>query len=95
MNNLQALLLHAVDIFFYLLEMLILVRILLSWIVGYQGGSVMRLLYNLTEPILQPVRNMVDKSPLGGGVGLDFSPVFPLILLRLVKALLMALIQMV
>ena len=59
--------LHAVDIFFYLLEMLILVRILLSWIVGYQGGSVMRLLYNLTEPIL----------------------------LRLVKALLMALIQMV
>jgi len=88
-------LLHAVDIFFYLLEMLILVRILLSWIVGYQGGSVMRLLYNLTEPILQPVRNMVDKSPLGGGVGLDFSPVFALILLRLVKALLMALIQMV
>ncbi len=87
--------LHAVDIFFYLLEMLILVRILLSWIVGYQGGSVMRLLYNLTEPILQPVRNMVDKSPLGGGVGLDFSPVFALILLRLVKALLMALIQMV
>ncbi len=95
MNNLQALLLHAVDIFFYLLEMLILVRILLSWIVGFQGGSVMRLLYNLTEPILQPVRNMVDKSPLGGGVGLDFSPVFALILLRLVKALLMALIQMV
>ena len=87
--------LHAVDIFFYLLEMLIFVRILLSWIVGYQGGSVMRLLYNLTEPILQPVRNMVDKSPLGGGVGLDFSPVFALILLRLVKALLMALIQMV
>ena len=87
--------LHAVDIFFYLLEMLILVRILVSWIVGYQGGSVMRLLYNLTEPILQPVRNMVDKSPLGGGVGLDFSPVFALILLRLVKALLMALIQMV
>ena len=76
-------------------DRLILVRILLSWIVGYQGGSVMRLLYNLTEPILQPVRNMVDKSPLGGGVGLDFSPVFALILLRLVKALLMALIQMV
>lgn len=94
MNNLQALLLHAVDLFFYLLEILILVRILFSWIVGYRGGYVMRLIYNLTEPILQPVRNMVDKSPLGGGVGLDFSPVFALILLRLVKALLMALIQM-
>lgn len=95
MNNLQALLLHAVDLFFYLLEVLILVRILFSWIVGYRGGSVMRLIYNLTEPILQPVRDMVDKSPLGGGAGLDFSPVFALILLRLVKALLMALIQMV
>lgn len=54
----------------------------------------MRLLYNLTEPILQPVRDMVDKSPLGGGSGLDFSPIFALILLRLVKMVLMALIGM-
>lgn len=94
MENLQVLLLRAVDMFFYLLEILIFVRIILSWIVGYRDGSVMRLIYNLTEPILQPVRNMVDKSPLGGGVGLDFSPIFALILLRLVKTLLMALISM-
>lgn len=93
MNNLQVLLIHAVDMFFYLLEILIFVRIFLSWIVGY-GGSIMRLVYNLTEPILQPVRDMVDRSPLGGGSGLDFSPIFALILLRLVKALLIALLGM-
>lgn len=94
MGNIQVLLIHAVDVFFYVLEILIFVRIILSWFVGYGGGSVMRLLYNLTEPILQPVRDMVDKSPLGGGSGLDFSPIFALILLRLVKMVLMALIGM-
>jgi YggT family protein len=48
----------------------------------------------VTEPILGPVRNMVDKSPLGGGMGLDFSPIFALILMRLVQTLLVAAIRM-
>ena len=88
MSNIQALLINALDVFFYLLEMLIFVRIILSWFpIGY-GSPIMRLLYNLTEPILGPVRNMVDKSPIGGGMGLDFSPIFALILMRLVQMLL-------
>ena len=88
MSNIQALLINALDLFFYLLEMLIFVRIILSWFpIGY-GNPIMRLLYALTEPILGPVRNMVDKSLIGGGMGLDFSPIFALILMRLVQMLL-------
>ncbi|MBR5590764.1 MAG: YggT family protein, partial [Anaerotignum sp.] len=48
-----------------------------------------------TEPILGPVRDMLDKSPLGGGYGLDFSPVFALILMRLVQTLLINGVQMI
>lgn len=86
----QTLLIQAIHIFFDLLEKLIFVRIIVSWLpIGY-NNPIMQLLYHLTEPILGPVREMVDKSPIGGGMGLDFSPIFALILLSLVQALLIA-----
>ena len=94
MNSIQALLISAIGVFFYFLEILIFLRILLSWIpLGY-NSAVGRFLFNMTEPILGPVRNMVDKSPLGGGMGLDFSPIFALILMRLVQTLLIAAVRM-
>lgn len=86
----QTLLIQAINIFFDLLEKLIFVRIIVSWLpIGY-NNPIMQLLYHLTEPILAPVREMVDKSPIGGGIGLDFSPIFALILMSLVQALLIA-----
>ena len=54
MNSIQALLISAIGVFFYVLEILIFVRILFSWLpfgVGY-NSSIGRLLYQLTEPIL-------------------------------------------
>lgn len=96
MNSIQALLISAIGVFFYILEILIFVRILFSWRPSALAttAAIGRLLYQLTEPILGPVRNMVDKSPLGGGMGLDFSPIFALILMRLVQTLLVAAIRM-
>ena len=81
--------------FFKLLELLIFIRILLSWIpmFGY-NNPIGKLIYNLTEPILGPCRRMLDKSPLGGGMMLDFSPVIALILMMLVKQLLIGLAGM-
>ncbi len=92
----EALLVQAIGLFFYFLEILIFVRILLSWFLrgGFYSG-IGRFLYNMTEPILGPVRDMVDKSPLGGGMGLDFSPIFALILMRLVQTLLISAVQMI
>ncbi|MBO5149996.1 YggT family protein [Anaerotignum sp.] len=91
----EALLVQAIGLFFYFLEILIFVRIILSWVrIGY-NSSIGRFLYNMTEPILGPVRDMLDKSPLGGGYGLDFSPIFALILMRLVQTLLISAVQMI
>ena len=91
----EALLVQAIGLFFYVLEILIFVRIILSWFPMGYNNAIGRFLYNMTEPILGPVRNMVDKSPIGGGIGLDFSPIFALILMRLVQSLLVAAVQMV
>ena len=91
----EALLVEAIGLFFYVLEMLIFVRIILSWLpIGY-NNPIVRFLDTMTEPILGPVRDMVNKSPLGGGYGLDFSPIFALILMRLVQTLLISGVQMV
>lgn len=60
---------------------------------GY-NNPIGKLIYNLTEPILGPCRRMLDKSPLGGGMMLDFSPVIALILMMLVKQLLIGLVGM-
>ena len=91
----ELLLTQALGYFFYLLEILIFVRIILSWFPMGYNNAIGRFLYNMTETILGPVRNMVDKSPIGGGMGLDFSPIFALILMRLVQSLLVAAVQMV
>ena len=74
MNSIQALLISAIGVFFYVLEILIFVRILFSWLpfgVGY-NSSIGRLLYQLTEPILGPVRN--PRSAVAWGL------IFPLFL---------------
>lgn len=91
----EALLVQAIGLFFYFLEMLIFVRIILSWLPMGYNSAIGRFLYTMTEPILGPVRDMVNKSPLGGGFGLDFSPIFALILMRLVQTLLISGVQMI
>ena len=91
----EVLLIRAINLFFVFLEYMIFARIILSWVrIGY-NSSIGRFLYNITEPILGPVRDMVDRSPLGGGYGLDFSPIFALILMKLVQTLLLSGVQMI
>ena len=84
----EVLLVRAISLFFVFLEYMIFARIILSWVrIGYNSS--------ITEPILGPVRDMVDRSPLGGGYGLDFSPIFALILMKLVQTLLISGVQMI
>ena len=91
----EALLIQAISLFFNFLEWMIFARIILSWFVRGYNNPIIRFLDTLTEPILAPVRDMVYKSPLGGGLGLDFSPIFALILMRLVQTLLISGVQMI
>ena len=88
MLGLKSVLYQAVDMFFGLLDFLIFVRVILSWIPIGRGNPIIQLLYTLTEPILAPIRSLLDKSPLGGMM-LDFSAVFALILLYFIRMLLL------
>lgn len=79
----QALLIKTINTFVYsFLNYLMLIRVLLSWIPSLRHNAIGDLIYGLTEPILRPVRKMVDKSPLGGSM-IDFSPIIALFLISI------------
>lgn len=87
----QIILIQTVTTFFKLLEFLILARVILSWIPIGRNNSLVQLLYALTEPILYPIRSLLDKSPLGGMM-LDFSAWFAVMLLYFVERIIISLL---
>ena len=89
------LLYRAVDMFFYILYILIFIRVIISWLpISYDNGF-FKILYSFTEPILGPIRNMMNKSPLGGGLMIDFSPIIALFIMNIVKIFCLSIITSV
>ena len=95
MGQIQLLLINAVDKFFWVIEILILIRVILSWVPMRSNGPIITLVYDLTEPILGPAKRMLDKSPLGGGMMIDFSPIIALFMMGLLKQIILALLMLI
>lgn len=63
-------------------------RILLSWFPMQPGSplaSIHRLLYDLTEPVLAPVRGLIPPVG-GGGMAFDLSPIVVFVGLQILRA---------
>ena len=69
-----------INILFELLIWLLIIRIILSWLPHNRYHPLISLVYKLTEPILEPFRNMIN--PIAG---IDLSPIIVFILLRLIQ----------
>jgi YggT family protein len=63
-----------------ILALLILIRALLSWFMRVGGDPVTRLLVDVTEPILAPIRRFTMN--LMPGMPMDFSPIIAMIALQ-------------
>jgi len=72
------------------LNVAILARILISWIPVDRNNRFVILLYDITEPILGPIRRVMPS--LGG---LDLSPMIALILVELAERVLLTLLTRV
>ncbi len=70
------------------LSFAILMRALLSWMPSLQGGGLARFVYDITEPILRPIRRLIP--PFGV---LDLSPFIALVLIEVVASLLQNLLR--
>lgn len=73
-----------IQILFIALNIAILARILLTWIPIDPFHPIVRILNQITEPILGPARRIIP--PIGG---IDFSPIIVLFLLSIVERLLL------
>ena len=63
-------------------NILIFVRVIISWLPIDKYNPLVGFLYQITEPVLAPVRNMIQRSSMGGGMMIDFSPIVVLLLIN-------------
>lgn len=82
-----------VEIFFKVLETLIFLRIIFSWLPIKKENLLLQFLFMVTEPILAPIRNLIARSSFGRNMMLDFSPILAYLLLGFVKKIIILLID--
>lgn len=74
---------RALSILFNIIEILIFVRIMFSFLRIGPYNPIGRIVYELTEPILSPARELIYKLGIDTGM-FDFSPIVALLILRLI-----------
>lgn len=70
-----------IDISFQILYLGLMIRILLSWIPHDPYHPIVNVIYKLSEPLLQPFRNIIPSWRLG----IDLSPIFAFIALGILR----------
>jgi YggT family protein len=76
-----------IDTLFYLVDLALLLRVLFSWIHPDPYNPFVRLIHQITEPILAPLRRAIP--PIGG---LDITPMVALLILDFARRILLTLL---
>ncbi len=67
---------------------LVVARAVIGWLpVRWPRGlrPLVVLVYDLTEPVLSPLRRVIPTIPVGSGVGLDLSPMVVIVVILLLQ----------
>jgi uncharacterized protein YggT (Ycf19 family) len=92
---------QAIQVFAQVIKFLFFARIIMSWFSNTRGsygmgGQIFSVIHALTEPILGPLRGMLQRSPISSvGRVIDFSPIFGYFLVDAVAGLLVALVRII
>lgn len=73
----------AIDLMLQTLWFVVLGRVLVSWVDPAGSGRIARILIEMSEPILGPVRRILPST-----AGIDFSPIVVMILLQVLRSFL-------
>lgn len=76
-----------VQLFVQLYSLVILARVLMSWVNIDPYSPLAHIIFNLTEPVLAPIRNLLPQT-----AGLDFSPIIAMVLLQIVGQMLVTML---
>ena len=75
---------ETLNLLFDIINFFLVSRIILSWFPHNRFHPVIKIIYNFTDPLLTPFRNMIN--PIGG---IDISPLIVFFILRLIRDYLM------
>ena len=84
---------RTISLLFTILEFAILARVLISWFPVPRENRIIQILYTITEPILGPIRTMIERSAFGRNMMFDFSPIVAFILIGIVQNIILRLIR--
>jgi len=76
-----------IDFIFWLLNLAILLRVLFSWINPDPSNALVRFIYQITEPILAPLRRYIPPV-----AGMDITPMVAIMILELLRRLLLTIV---
>lgn len=71
-----------INLFVLVFNVILLARVVVSWFNPQFDGRVGRILFDLTEPLLAPIRQILPRTAM-----LDFSPLVAFLLLELLSQL--------
>jgi YggT family protein len=78
--------LQIIGLLLRLFELALLARIILSWFPNVdRGNPIIRFLYDITEPVLRPIREMLPANGM-----FDFSPLIVFVVIQVLTTLLPA-----
>lgn len=77
---------RAISAIFEIINLFIIARVIISWIQpnpsDMRWAKVIRFIFDITEPILGPIRQLL---PRGGILGIDISPLIALFALSIIR----------
>ena len=76
-----------IEIVFSIFSFAILARVLLTWVRPGPTHPAVKLLFDVTEPVLRPIRDMMPAMGM-----FDFSPIVAIFLIKALQALVSSLI---
>ena len=62
---------RAIDYLLIFIQYAIFARVIISWIPIPRDNRFIRLLYQITEPVLAPLREIIGRSAIGGNMMFD------------------------
>tara|TARA_Y100000591_G_scaffold169239_1_gene145907 strand:- start:966 stop:1232 length:267 start_codon:yes stop_codon:yes gene_type:complete len=67
---------------FAILDLFVWARVIISWINHDPYNDIIRIIYQVTEPMLRPIRNIIPAT----SIGIDISPFVLLFLLNIAES---------
>ena len=76
-----------------ILQMLLLIRVIMSWLPINRSNILIEFVHTTTDPLLDPIKLLINKSIFGGkNTILDFSPLIAFLILQLLQSFVVSLL---